>query len=522
MKLFSSRFNQAQARLVKASALVVSGVVLAGCGAGYRPVITPINPSGPAPQPTSLVAVVSTTTPTTPGVATIIDYAGDTIMATSPIGPGPTSFTIDQTGSNGYTVNTDGTLTNFPVSTTLQQKNVEYSTLPSTAKIVNLFSPSTGLWAADLAGDSGSGTLGPAVDLLAGFPATFKLSIPVSSTPLMVMGTPLQAQRNYAILQGFADATGVACNVSPRTAASGGQAEAIETATFSVSATIPVGKCPVYAVQSPDSKRFFVLNRGDDTITVINSQNNTPDACAPFLSQSGREVYCHPVLPLSLSAVSTIDAGCNGSTLPPCGGPPNGTTGMTNVAGPVYAEYNAATSQIVVANYDGGTVTVIDVSLDEFGNDGPNFGTTFTIPVGTNPASVTVLNDGSRAYTANQADGTVSILNLSSHTPIKTLAVNGHPRTVASTQNSLYGKVYVASPDSPYLTIVRTDQDIIDATVLVQGNIVDVRTTTQDANRSNNIVVSRKAGFGQPCNLPPTLLSNSTLNSDPAACSRMP
>jgi YVTN family beta-propeller protein len=503
MKLFSSRFNQAQARLVKASALVVSGAVLAGCGAGYRPVISPINPSGPAPQPTSLVAVVSTTTPTTPGVATVIDYAGDTIMATSPIGPGPTSFTIDQTGSNGYTVNTDGTLTNFPVSTTLQQKNVDYSTLPSTAKIVNLFSPSTGLWAADLTGDSGSGTLGPAVDLLAGFPATFKLSIPVSSTPLLVMGTPLQAQRNYAIVQGFADSTGVACNVSPRTAATVGHAEAIETATFSVSASIPVGKCPVYAVQSPDGKRFFVLNRGDDTITVINSQNNTLDQCTPFLNQAGQLVTCHPSLPLSTSA------GLSGA-------------GVPAVAGPVYAEYNAATSQIVVADYDGGTITVIDVSLDEFGNDGPNFGTTFTIPVGTNPASVTVLNDGSRAYTANQADGTVSIVNLSSHTLIKTLAVNGHPRSVASTQNSLYGKVYAASPDSPYLTIVRTDQDIIDATVLVQGNIVDVRTSTQDANRGNNIVVSRKPGFGQPCNLPPTLLSNSTLNSDPGACSRMP
>src|SRR6516225_1522581 len=140
MKLFSSRFNQAQARLVKASALVVSGAVLAGCGAGYRPVISPINPSGPAPQPSSQVAVVSSTGLTTPGVATIVDYAGDTIMATAPIGPGPQSFTIDQTGSNGYTVNTDGTLTNFPVSNNLQQKNVEYSTLPSTANIVNLFS----------------------------------------------------------------------------------------------------------------------------------------------------------------------------------------------------------------------------------------------------------------------------------------------------------------------------------------------------------------------------------------------
>jgi DNA-binding beta-propeller fold protein YncE len=89
---------------------------------------------------------------------------------------------------------------------------------------------------------------------------------------------------------------------------------------------------------------------------------------------------------------------------------------MTATAGPVYAEYNAATNQLVVANYDGGTISVIDVSLDEYGNDSATFGTTFTIPVGKNPASVTVLNDGSRAYTANQADGTVTVVNLSSHT----------------------------------------------------------------------------------------------------------
>ena len=62
----------------------------------------------------------------------------------------------------------------------------------------------------------------------------------------------------------------------------------------------------------------------------------------------------------------------------------------------------------MVANYDGGTISVIDVSLDEYGNDSAAFGTTYTIPVGNtatpNPASVTVLYDGSKAYTANQND----------------------------------------------------------------------------------------------------------------------
>ena len=126
------------------------------------------------------------------------------------------------------------------------------------------------------------------------------------------------------------------------------------------------------------------------------------------MNQLDQKYTCHPILPLSLNAVAALNAvtptpsyatplNCNLSVDPTCGG-------MTNTAGPVYAEYNTVTNQLVVANYDGGTISVIDVSLDEYGNDSPTFGTTYTIPVGNNPASVTVLQDGSRAYTANQAD----------------------------------------------------------------------------------------------------------------------
>jgi DNA-binding beta-propeller fold protein YncE len=263
-----------------------------------------------------------------------------------------------------------------------------------------------------------------------------------------------------------------------------------------------VGKCPVYAIESGDQQRFFVLNRGDDTITVINARNNTLDACTPFLNQNGQTVNCHPTLPLSTSAVTAT-----GVT------PPNGTAGMTAIAGPVYAEFNQATQQLVVANYDGGTISVIDTSLDEYGNDSATFGTTYTIPVGNtatpNPASVTVLYDGSKAYTANQNDGTgngtVTVVNLSTHTVEKTLTVVGHPRTVANTQNSEFSKIYVASPDSPYVTIIEsspTVTDLIDTTVLVEGNVVDLRVTSQNGNSGNANFTSRVPGYGQPCNLP--------------------
>jgi YVTN family beta-propeller protein len=231
---------------------------------------------------------------------------------------------------------------------------------------------------------------------------------------------------------------------------------------------------------------------------VINADTHQLASCTPFKNPSGQTVYCHPSLPLSTAA------GLTGVNVPA-------------IAGPVHAEYNAATSQLIVADYDGGSVTVIDVSLDQYGNDGPTFGTTYTIPVGNNPAAVTALYDGSRAYTANQADESVTVINLTSHSAEKTLKVVGHPRMVASTQNSSYGKVYVASPDSPYLTILRTDHDVVDTTVLVQGNIVDVRVSSENANGANTAVQSRRPGYGQPCNLPGASSSASLM-----ACRAMP
>jgi DNA-binding beta-propeller fold protein YncE len=477
--------GRARVRLVQAGAALVAVALIAGCGNSYRPVVTPVNPSGPAAQVTSYAVVVSSPSPTSAGILTIVDYSGDTVMTIVPIGPGPRSFVMDSGGYNGYTVDSDGTLANFGITTSLQAKDIHYSTLSSTANIVNLMGPAAGLWAADLNGN--------VVDLFQGSPQDFKQAISVAPTPVTVAGAPNSTgQREYVISQNFIDPTGVTCNTTP-TAEPTGLATPIELSTYTADTPIALGKCPVFAVASPDQRRLFVMNRGDDTITVINAQNNTLDQCTPYLNQSGQTVTCHPTLPLSTAAVTAT-----GIT------PPNGTTGMGTIAGPVYAEYNSATSQLVVANYDGGTISVVDVGLDEYGNDGPTFGTTYTIPVGKYPASVTVLADGSRAYTANQSDGTVTIAVLASHSVEKTLTVVGHPRTVVSTQNSLYGKVYAASPDSPYLTILATLTDLVDTTILTEGNVVDVRVSTQNGSAGNSNMVSRTPGYGQPCNLPPT------------------
>ena len=456
---------------------LASAVFIAGCGSNLRPTVTPIVGTGPAAQPPAYAFVISTpatTSSTIPsGVGTVVDYAGDTIMATAPIGPAPVTFTLSSSGTTAWTLNADGTVSNIPVTTNLQAKQITYSTLnqlPASGSdpVVALFGGSLGLFALDVNLNQ--------VDVLTGSPDAFKLTVPVDPTPVTMVGVS-SASRYYAISQIIPYSA--ACNVNPSGVGVAGVADAIETATYSTpSARIPVGVCPVYAVGTPDTKRVFVLNRGSDSVSVINSQNNAIDACpAGSVNQNGQPYTCHPSLPLAAVA------------------------GLAH-AGPVYAEYNAASGQLVVANYDGNTISIIDVSLDEYGNDSSNFGTTYTVPVGANPAAVTVLADGSRAYVANQTDGTVSIVNMTSHTVEKTLSVTGHPRTVVSTQNSLYGKVYVGAPDSSNVTIIRTDQDIISTSVLVQGNTVDVRTTSPDASTANLNLISRLPGAGQPCYLP--------------------
>jgi DNA-binding beta-propeller fold protein YncE len=492
--------GQGRALLAQASGALAIAVLIAGCGNNYRPTVTPVPTSGPAAQPTSYAVVVSTTGVSTGGVVTLIDYSGDSILTEATIGPGPTAFTLDELGATGYTVNSDGTLSNFSITTSLQTKSVSFSTLSPTEQIVNLMPPSSGLWATDLNGD--------VVDLFQGSPQAFKLAIPVATStsaatmPVFIAGSPtVSGQREYVLSQNVANNAPMTCNLTPRTVGVNGVATPIEVATETTDPALPVGKCPVFAVPSADQQRLFVLNRGDDTITVIDTRNNTLDACTPFQNQNGQWVTCHQTIQL------------------PAG------------SGPVFAEYNAATQQLIVANYDGGSISVINATLDEYGNDSNTyansscttyaacgaitggFGTVITIPVGNtatpNPASVTVLYDGSKAYTANQNDGvqngTVTVVNLSTYTVEKTITVVGHPRTVVSTQNSEFAKVYVASPDQPYITIIEsspTVTDLIDTTVLVEGNVVDVRTTTQNGSSGNDNYSSRVPGYGQPCNLP--------------------
>jgi YVTN family beta-propeller protein len=297
------------------------------------------------------------------------------------------------------------------------------------------------------------------VAVLTGSPPSLKQEIPVDLGLIGMVGRN-SAPRVYAISQLVAPQV---CN-TPAAVVTPGEVAAIEAATQTVSAKLPVGICPVYGLGSADNLRTYILNRGSGTVTAIDSQKNVID---------------------------TQSDGKNAVTV-------NGA--ITVGAGPVYAEFYDTASELITANYDGNSISVINVTTDVFDNDSPQFGTVHTVPVGNHPTSVTVLQDGTRAYVANSGDHTVSVVNLSTFTVEKTIPISGTPRMVYSITSTPFSKVYVVSPDTANVTVIRTDTDTISASIQVQGNVVDLRVSHQSAGGTTQTNgASYLPGSGVPC-----------------------
>ncbi len=452
-------------------------VMLAGCGETYRPVVTPVAVTGPAPQPQSYAVVTTTSGNTTAGLANVFDAAGDTLLTQALLGNGPLALTLSSSGTLATTANTDGTVNSFTPSTTLQTKNIQSSTLLQPAQPKNLLSTATNLFVTE--------PNVPSVAVLTNNSSgVYQLTqeLPVPASPINLAGNA-NAARIYSITQDNGSNT-VAfgdCE-NPSQVTTPGQVQSIELSTLTISNTLPVGICPVYGVASRDNNRTFILNRGSGTVTVINSQYNTLDTT--------------PNLPNFDSATGTL-------LLPP----PSGVPATSFKAGPVFADFYPPASQLVTANYDSNTISIINTNLDQFGNDSAQFGQTVTVPVGNGPATLTILRDGSRVYVANQKDSTVSVVSLTSFQVLATIPVTGHPISIASTYSTPYGQIYVLSSDQPYMSVIRTDTNQVSASIQLDGNGVDVHTSAQSvaANSAtagavvNAINDSHASGSGAPC-----------------------
>ncbi len=451
-------------------------LLVAGCGDTNRPVVTPVITTGPAPQPQAFVVVTTSSGQNSPGLANVFDASGDTLLTQAQLGNTPLAVTLSSSGTSVTTANLDGTVNSYSPSVTLQTKNILSSTLLQPAEPFNLLSTGTALFI----------TLPnvPAVAVLNNSSGVYQLTqeLPVPSSPITIAGNST-ATRVYSITQDDGSnsvAFGDCQNPSQVTTA--GQVQAIEISTVTISRTLPVGICPVYGIASRDNLRTFILNRGSGTVTVINSQFNALDNT--------------PNLPNFNPATGTL-------LLPP----PSGTPAAGFNAGPVFADFYPPSGQLVTANYDSNTISIINTSLDQYGNDSPLFGQTVTVPVGNGPSALTILRDGSRVYVANQRDSTVSVVSLINFQVLATIPVTGHPRSIGSTFATPFGQVYVLPSDQPYMSVIRTDTDQVSASVQLDGIGVDLHTASQSlaANSTttgaipNAINVSNAPGSGVPC-----------------------
>ena len=440
--------------------LATAAFGLTGCGSNYRPVVSSINPIGPAGQPTKYAVAISSPSPTAPGLVTLVDFSGDTILNTTAIGANPQYFILNSGGNTGYTLNGDGTFTSFGISTSLLASDIQETTLLPNSKPVSLYPQGSFLYVAE----SGRG----AIAQLGGAPPGVQQELVTgpTTTPVYTVGAS-NSPRAYAIYTTAGQANG---NVA-----------AIETTFNTVSAILPVGNNPVYGVMTADSGRAFIMNKGSNTVTAINSQTN---ALERFTTANG-------------TISSTIPVG----------------------VGPIWADFAPTLNELVVVSQGDGTgttpgsVTIISIARCSANALASNpacdpanplnalgYGTVVaTIPVGINPIMVSVLQDGTRAYVANQGvlptaanpagtPGSVSVINLTTNTVTATIPasnstnaldafVHGHPNFIVTTQGTPTGKVYLTAADSTDLSVIRTDLDTVLTHVSLQGNGVSVRIT---------------------------------------------
>ncbi len=436
-----------------------AALLLVGCGVQYRPVVSAINPVGPAGQPQKYAIAVSSPSSTTPGLVTYVDFAGDTVLSTPNILANPNYFVLTQNGSEGYVTNADGSLDSFSSSPPVITSQVGQTTLAADANPISitavtpsgstetLFIPES--TSSKIAVLSGSGTAPALLQELA-----------VGSHPVYVVGSD-GAPRVYALSEGAGGGNGTIASI-----------EAISGTSLAVSATIPVGIAPVYGVMTTDDRRAFILNQGSGTVSVVNVINDGLDTANPTI------------------------------TLPNING--------TIAPRPIWADLSTVNNELIVLNQgDGihpGSLSILNIPLcnpnAQPSNpncnpanpvDATGFGTfVATANVGINPTMVSVLHDGSAAYVINRGNGdsttpcagqgSVSVVNLISGVVTTTICgeapntgstsdalIHGHPNSVSATTGNPTGKVYVTASDSTDLSVIYTDTNTVQTHVTLQG-----------------------------------------------------
>ncbi len=376
--------------LVARAALFVGLMFIAGCGNSFRPVANPILQPGGTPSGFGNAIVIGANGGS-PGTATNINIGGDTNAGLHQIGVSPVHAGFGAANLRVFVANPgDNTVTS-------------YFTL------------------------GGVGT------------TITTINMPPGSSPVFVHTN--EATSMYVALSGADPACG------------GGRGDVgfISQGLLTLTGTTCVGVNPVALAETADGLKVFVVNQGDNTVSVMATvdhsiPNTIGVGSAPVAAALSADNYLY-VANSGSGTVTVINAVSEAVV----GAVPVGTN-------PTAVKYDSTNKLILVANTGSNNVTTINAD-----STSSTFLSTGIIPVGAAPGAITVLANGSRAYVANRGDNTVSVISPSTSAVTKIIPVGAAPVSIASSGDS--SKVYTANSGSANVSIIRTSDDTVVSTM---------------------------------------------------------
>src|SRR5712664_3704689 len=212
--------------------------------------------------------------------------------------------------------------------------------------------------------------------------------IPVQFSPL---GVALAPNGKFA----YVTNTGAVCDLCPVNQPS--SVSVIDTATYSVVATIPVGQYPAGVAITPNGAFAYVANFNSNSVSVIDTATNT------------------------VTATVGVGTGPSGIAITPDG------------------------AFAYVTNYYWNAVSVIDTATNT---------AVATVAVGSGPWAVAITPNRAFAYVTNQSSRSVSVINTATNTVVATVAVGCGPSAVAITPNGAFA--YVATSCDSQVSVIDT------------------------------------------------------------------
>jgi YVTN family beta-propeller protein len=227
-------------------------------------------------------------------------------------------------------------------------------------------------------------------------------------------------------------------------------ASVIDGATHKIVATVLVGVSPAEMAVSPDRRSVYIANTGSNTVSVLNTDDNTvaktialPRKSRPMgvaLSPSGRYLY-------------TADGGANRVSVLNTRSK-RVVTSVRVGTQPLGVAVAPDGKTVYAANSGSGDVSVIDARANRVVR---------TIPTGRFPSGVAVTRDGAFVYVTNELSG-ITVINAGNGTVQARLR---SPSPFGVTMSPKGDRAYVTGLGPGTLTAIDTGTDRVRSTVSV-------------------------------------------------------